>query len=573
VKDGFQQEIGAKEHVEEWSCHDWKLIKKRVKNLRQRIFRATQKGEWNRVRSLMKLMLRSQANLLLSIKRVTQINAGKRTAGIDNHKVLTNPQRTKLFQEMQEKTPWKSKPVKRVYIPKSNGKKRPLGIPVIKDRVLQSVVKNALEPNWEARFEATSYGFRPGRSTHDAISYSHHRLRKGRDNWVLDADIKGAFDNISHEYLIETIGEIPGRELIKQWLKAGYLEDDFFHETKSGTPQGGIISPLLANIALHGLGELLATYQKEKVSYPTPKAKRQRVAIKKYPKFGYCRYADDFIVTAENEEGLTEILPIIKEWLSKRGLQINEEKTKIVNTKEGFNFLGFHIHKFHDSCYTLPQKEKTLAFIQRIRNWLKGHKSIPVEEVLNYLNPVLKGWGNYYRYGASKNVFGYIDSQIWKSFWLWAKRRHPTKGKKWIARKYFDIEREWRLKAVCKNRRGELQTKTITRLSDISITRHVMVTGANSPDDPSLTKYWEERQTAFGKITLAKGSRLYTVASNQRWKCPVCNENLFNGEEIHQHHIQQVKDGGFEYENNLILQHKSCHHDHHSAKELEPDDW
>jgi RNA-directed DNA polymerase len=191
VKDGFQQEIGAKEHVEEWSCHDWKLIKKRVKNLRQRIFRATQKGEWNRVRSLMKLMLRSQANLLLSIKRVTQINAGKRTAGIDNHKVLTNPQRTKLFQEMQEKTPWKSKPVKRVYIPKSNGKKRPLGIPVIKDRVLQSVVKNALEPNWEARFEATSYGFRPGRSTHDAISYSHHRLRKGRDNWVLDADIKG----------------------------------------------------------------------------------------------------------------------------------------------------------------------------------------------------------------------------------------------------------------------------------------------------------------------------------------------------------------------------------------------
>lgn len=565
MKDRFQQEIGTKEH-KEWGDRDWKLIKKCVKNLRRRIFRATQKGEWNRVRSLMKLMLKSQANLLLSIKRVTQINAGKRTAGIDNQKVLTNPQRIKLFQEMQGNTPWKSRPVKRVYIPKSNGKKRPLGIPVVKDRVLQSVVKNALEPSWEAKFEATSYGFRPGRSTHDAIAYCHHRLRKGFDDWVLDADIKGAFDNISHEDLLEAIGKIPGRELIKQWLKAGYLEENFFHETESGTPQGGVISPLLANIALHGLGEVLATYQKEKTSHSSPNAKRQRVLKKKYPKFGYCRYADDFIVTAENEEDLIEILPIIREWLSKRGLQINEEKTRIVNAKDGFNFLGFHIRKFHDSCYTLPQKDKTLAFIQKVRNWLKGHKNIPVEEVLSHLNPVLKGWGNYYRHGASKDVFNYVDSQIWKAFWLWAKRRHPTKGKQWIAKKYFDITREWRLKATCKNRRGKIQTMTITRLSDIPITRHVLVQGKNSPDDPTLTKYWEERQTAFGKVILARGSRLYKIASNQQWKCSICGENLFNGEEIHQHHIQQVKNGGLEYEDNLVLQHKSCHYDQHSAE-------
>lgn len=565
MKDRFQQEIGAEEH-NEWGNLNWKLIRKRVKNLRQRIFRATQKGEWNRVRSLMKLMLKSQANLLLSIKRVTQINAGKRTAGIDNQKVLTNPQRIKLFQEMQGNTPWKAKPVKRVYIPKSNGKKRPLGIPVIKDRILQSVVKNALEPSWEARFEATSYGFRPGRSTQDAISYCHHRLRKGFDEWVLDADIKGAFDNINHDYLLKTIGEIPGKELIKQWLKAGYLEKDFFHDTKSGTPQGGVISPLLANIALQGLGELLATYQKEKISYSSPNAKRQRTTKKKYPKFGYCRYADDFIVTAENEEDLIAILPIIREWLAKRGLQINEDKTKIIDAKDGFDFLGFHIRKFHDSCYTIPQKDKTLAFVQRVRNWLKEHKNIPVEEVLSYLNPVLKGWGNYYRHGASKDVFNYVDSQIWKAFWLWAKRRHPTKGKQWIAKKYFDITREWRLKAICKNRRGEVQTKTITRLSDIPITRHVLVKGNNSPDDPTLTKYWEERQTAFGKVILAKGSRLYKIASNQWWKCPICGENLFNGEEIHQHHIQQVKDGGLEYEDNLVLQHKSCHQDQHSVK-------
>ena len=327
-----------------------------------------------------------------------------------------------------------------------------------------------------------------------------------------------------------------------------------------------LFSPLLANIALHGLGEVLATYQKEKIAYSSPNAKRQRVLKKKYPKFGYCRYADDFIVTAENEEDLAAILPVIREWLATRGLQINEDKTKIINSKDGFNFLGFHIRKFHDSCYTIPQKDKTLAFIQRVRNWLKGHKNIPVEEVLSHLNPVLKGWGNYYRHGASKDVFNYVDSQIWKAFWLWAKRRHPTKGKQWIAKKYFDIAREWRLKATCKNRRGEVQTITITRLSDIPIARHVLVKGNNSPDDSTLIEYWEERQTAFGKVILARGSRLYKVASNQRWRCPICGENLFNGEEIHQHHIQRVRDGGLEYEDNLVLQHKSYHHDQHSAE-------
>ncbi len=265
MKDRVVTDIGTTELETGWATRNWKLIQKRVRNLRRRIFRATQEKKWNRVRSLMKLMLRSQANLLLAIKRVTQINQGRKTPGIDGRIALTNEEREKLYLQVRNNTPWKVKPAKRIYIPKSNGKLRPLGIPAIRDRAMQAVVKNALEPSWEALFEARSYGFRPGRNTHDAISHSHARLNKGGcDLWVLEADIKGAFDNISHEFILTTMGLVPGRELIKQWLKAGYMEAEIFHETESGTPQGGIVSPLLANIALDGLDELLSQFIKLK---------------------------------------------------------------------------------------------------------------------------------------------------------------------------------------------------------------------------------------------------------------------------------------------------------------------
>lgn len=270
MKDRVQLNIGVEEPSLEWSSIIWTTVEKRVRNLRQRIYRATKNGQWNKVRSLTKLMLRSHANLLMSVRKVTQENKGKRTAGIDKQLILTPKAKIKLVQEMLEYAAWKVKPAKRIYIPKADGKKRPLGILTIKNRVAQAIVKNAMEPSWEARFETHSYGFRPGRSTQDAIDQCWNRLRGNcKDKWVLDADIKGAFDNINQEYILKQLGNIPAKGLIKAWLKAGYVELKMFHDTTSGVQQGGVISPLLANIALDGMQQLIGN------------------------KVGFIRYADD----------------------------------------------------------------------------------------------------------------------------------------------------------------------------------------------------------------------------------------------------------------------------------------
>lgn len=282
---------------------------KQVKNLRQRIYRATQEKQWNRVRSLQKLLIRSHSNLLLSVYRVTQANQGKRTPGVDGKLIKTPQDRVKLINHWKEYKPWKVKPAKRIYIPKANGKNRPLGIPTIDDRIAQAVIKNALEPSWEARFEPNSYGFRPGRGCHDAIEQCFARLSNNHDTWVLDADIKGAFDNISHKFILEKLGQIPGRELIKQWLKAGYIETNVFHKTESGTPQGGIISPLLANIALDGMDDWLGNFQKIKIGKTYQYGKKKVQSKKKYRKYGFIRYADDFLRDRESSPFTQEMSP------------------------------------------------------------------------------------------------------------------------------------------------------------------------------------------------------------------------------------------------------------------------
>ena len=262
-------------------------------------------------------------------------------------------------------------------------------------------------------------------------------------------------------------------------------------------------------------------------------------------RYGYIRYADDMMITAETKEDIEAIVPIIEEWLRPRGLELNQEKTKITLIEDGINFLGFHIRQFNGSCYTLPQKEKVLDLLDRIRTWLKENVGAKPEAVIYTLNPILRGWGNYYRHGVSKKTFSYIDHHVWKALWQWARKRHPKKGEKWIAEKYFmpPRGRRWTFFTTVENRKSRKSLLRLVQLSDIPIERHIKVRGTASPDDPELDDYWHKRQTRYGKSYWSKGTKLHQVAENQNWHCPVCGEHLFNGEELQTHHNIPINGG------------------------------
>lgn len=468
MKDSTEYGIGANGQTLDWNLIPWDYIEESIRKLRRRIFRATREQNWNQVRSLTKLMLRSYFNLLVSVRRVTQKNKGRKTAGVDGAVALTSKARWALVRRMVKQTLWKVKPARRIYIPKAgkSGQRRPLGIPVICDRVAQAIMKNALEPCWEAQFESNSYGFRPGRSIHDAVKHCWLFLKgNGLRPWVLDADIRSAFDKISHDHIMDQLGPMPGRELVRQWLKAGYVESEIFFATESGTPQGGIISPTLLNVALNGLQQMLG------------------------PTFGYVRYADDFIVCASTREKLESARSSIQEWLKPRGLELHPEKTKIVHINDGFDFLSFSFRRYRGKCLFKPQKSKVLAFLSKIRLSLNMHRQGKAEDVIRHLNPIIRGWANHYRHGVSKGAFSFVRNEIWKAIWTWCLRRHRTKGKHWVRRKYFGSHASWRFQAQTSD--GPLY---LFDIGSVKIERHIKVKGCASPDDPNLADYWLNRK-------------------------------------------------------------------------------
>lgn len=371
---------------------------------------------------------------------------------------------------------------------------------------------------------------------------------------------------------MKTLGNIPARELINQWLKAGYVEAEIFKATDSGTPQGGIISPLLANIALHGLGHLLGQYIKVRTStwFDSNRGKERSKKVK-YPRYGFVRYADDFIITAEAKEDLEYIKPVIQEWLKQRGLELSEEKTHIRHISDGFNFLGFNIQQLKEKTLCRPEKGKLLTKAREIREWLKNHKHSDPLDVISTLNPIIRGFGNFYKIGSSSKALSHLDYLVWEAIFRWAKRRHPNKGSRWVMRKYFKPRGNYTyvFYGKTKDRRGEDKLIFLEKASKIHIERHVLVKGVNSPDDPSLSKYWEERCKNTGKKYWEKGSLKYQVAENQKWKCPVCGENLFNGEDLQMHHKIKVTDGGTDGADNLAHLHKACHRHIHSGSTLQ----
>lgn len=474
---------------DDWDSIEWGPVTTYVRKLRQTIFRATKKGDLRKVRTLQRTMLRSLENRVISVRRVTQVNQGKKTAGVDRQLVTTSEARWELVQQLAKYKLWHPKPARRIYIPKANGKQRPLGIPVVVDRAIQAMVKNALEPYWEAKFEDSSYGFRPGRSCHDAIARIYNLASaKGNRRWILDADIKGAFDNINHGKLLELIGHFPARGVIREWLKAGYMEEGVYHDTDSGTPQGGVISPLLANVAFHGMEDALGVRFKVR--------RNRSYSCELHPQsVGLVRYADDFVVFCRSQEEAEQAKRTLESWFHDRGLTFSPEKTRIVNLDEGFDFLGFHVRQYKvsnsKSGYRLlikPSKDSVNAIKRKLKQAFRQRRGFRVDAVVGTVNPIIRGWANYFRIGVSSEVYDCLDSYLFALQQRWVNWQHPNKNWRWKRTRYWGNYRRGNQWVFGK------PDFYMHRFSWFTIKRHVLVKRDASWDDPKLAEYWEKRQ-------------------------------------------------------------------------------
>jgi RNA-directed DNA polymerase len=542
---------------EDWTLLPWRKLERHVYRLQKRIFRAAERGNDQAVHRLQQLLMRSRSAQLLAVRRVTQDNQGKKTAGIDGVKALPPEERLHLAEALHPKhlKRVKAQPVRRVWIPKpGKPEKRPLGIPVMRDRAHQALVKLALEPEWEARFEPNSYGFRPGRSSHDAIEAIFLVIRN-KAKYVLDADIRGCFDHIAHQPLLDKLATYPAmRQTIRGWLKAGIMEADRLYSVSEGTPQGGVISPLLANVALHGMETALQSAYTEREGKPF-----------------LVRYADDFVVFHPTQAGAEKARHLVETWLATIGLELKPSKTRMTHTlngEAGFSFLGFQVRQYpvgethtghtadgapigHKTLIK-PDPEAVKRHMAVLRQLVRVHRNASQDALVNALNPVIIGWARYYRTVVSCDVFTRCDHLLNEMLQRWAYSRHSRKHKRWVVGKYWAVDKGegWKFKAP--------DGTVLLEHHTIAIQRHVKVKGTVSPYDGNLV-YWSQRLREHPLV----GTRTGKLLKLQQGRCAFCGLFFKPGDALECDHILPRQWGGKDWLYNLQVLHRHCHDQKH----------
>ena len=464
-----------------WKTIDWSRVRQKVRRLQMRIAKATQAGQWRKVQALQWVLTHSRSAKLLAVYRVTT-NRGAKTPGVDNVRWRTDKQKLQAAFNLKRHG-YKPKPLRRHYIPKPNGKLRPLSIPTMHDRAMQALYALALAPIAETLADRYSYGFREGRCCADALERCFNILsRRVCAQWILEGDIRACFDEISHEWLLK---HVPMDKLmLRAWLKAGYWEKEQLFPTNAGTPQGGLISPLLANFTLDGMERAV------------------KAVTKQGDKVNFVRYADDFVVTGANRELLEQkVKPALTAFLKERGLELSEQKTVITHIQTGFDFLGHTVRKYEDKLLITPAKGKVQILRQKISNLIHSAMSLTQEQLLRQLNPLLRGWANYYRNGVAKRTFQKLDWHVNRILWRWISRRHPDKSVRWKKRNYFSAtadKRTFRVRLSPKN--GPSRVLAVYRLVSTIIQRHLKVRGTANPYDPSYTEYFHKRRCFVWRI-------------------------------------------------------------------------